>query len=103
MMLGPRGSGWLVAFGLLVSCSAATGQDASEPLRLEGILPTGGRTTVTESWSALQFTVENRAATAKQARVAVFYPERPDVHYSRDVWVPANARITSWVSIGPAP
>jgi hypothetical protein len=93
-----------VALGLLVLGGAsARGQDEPEPLRLEGLFPGGARASVTESWGTLQFTVENRSGAAKLARVVVFYPNRPDLQYVRDLWVPAHTRRTSWLTLGPAP
>ena len=92
--------------GLALSFSAlsvASAQDEPEPLRLEGLVPFGGRTSVTEAWSTLRFTIENRGPTARDARVVIFYPERRDVQFGRDVWVPGQSRITSWIPIGPAP
>lgn len=95
--------GWAVALGLLIAGpSAALGQEG-EPLRLEGLYPSGPRGSVTEAWGTLEFTVENRAEAAKLARVVVFYPSRPDAQYARDLRVPARARVTSWLSVGPAP
>ncbi len=61
------------------------------------------RTTVTEGWSTLQFDLRNLDTKGRDARVSVFYPERPDVQFTRDVWVPANASITTWITVGPAP
>lgn len=103
-MLRQRIREWVIAAFLLgLNCAAAIGQDDAEPLRLDGLFPVGGRVSLTESWGTLQFTVANWSYTAKQARVVVFYPNRPDVRYARDVWVPARARATSWLSVGPVP
>ena len=74
-----------------------------EPLRLEGLLPFGGRNTVTEGHGTLQFTIENRGDAAREARVIAFYRDRRDVQFGRDVWVPARSLITTWLPIGPAP
>jgi hypothetical protein len=94
----------IVALGAALSGPApASGQDAAEPLRLAGLLPVGARSSVTEAWGTLQFTVENRGDTPRQARVVAFYPEGRDLQFARDVWVPAHSRVTSWLSVGPAP
>ncbi|HSQ55613.1 MAG TPA: hypothetical protein VLM40_07700, partial [Gemmata sp.] len=83
--------------------TSAMAQPNSEPLRLDGLFPVGGRNTLTEAWGTLQFGIDNRGDDPRQARVVVFYPSQPDLHYTRDVWIPAHARVISWVSIGPAP
>jgi hypothetical protein len=94
----------VLALGVIVSATrVAPGQDDASPLRLEGLEPVGARSTVTEAWGTIRFTVENRGPTPRDARVTVFYNARPDVQYGRDVWVPAHARVTSWLPIGPAP
>ncbi len=92
-----------VALGLVfLATAAARGQDAGA-LRLEGLVPVGGLNVATESWGTFGFTVENRGPVDRDARVLVFYPERPDVQFGRDFWVPAGARVTGWLPIGPAP
>jgi hypothetical protein len=94
----------LIALTLLVIfLPAASAQDDSRLLRLEGLLPGGGRDTVTEAWSTLGFSIENRGETYREARVIVYYPDRRDLQFGRDVWIPARSRITSWLPIGPAP
>ncbi len=70
---------------------------------MSGLSPVGPRTTVTEGWSTLQFDLRNLDTKGRDARVSVFYPERPDVQFARDVWVPAHASLTTWIAIGPAP
>lgn len=97
-------SGRLIALTLLVTLlPAAAAQDDSKLLRLEGLLPDGGRDTVTEAWNTLGFSIENRGETSRDARVIVYYPDRRDVQFGRDVCIPARSRITSWLPIGPAP
>jgi hypothetical protein len=93
----------LVALGLTAFGTVAPAQDAPQSLRLEGLVPVGGRSTLTDGWGTLRFTVENRGAEAREARVVVFYPERRDVQFARDVWVPGGARATSWLPVGPPP
>jgi hypothetical protein len=89
----------LVASALLAG--PARGQDAG--FRLEGLAPAGGRTTVTEAWGTLRFTVTNADPAPHDLRVVAFYPERPEVQYARDVWVPARSRLSAWVPVGPIP
>jgi hypothetical protein len=96
--------GWAAVLGAL-ACggSRAPGQDERGPLRLEGLVPVAPRTSVTEAWGTLEFAVANWGDTPRQARVVAYYPARPDVQYARDLWVPAHARVASWLSVGPAP
>ena len=89
----------IVAAALLVG--PAHGQDRG--FRLDGLYPAGGRTTVTEAWGTLRFTVTNFDPVPRDLRVLVFYPEQPGVRYGRDVWVPAGSRLSAWVPVGPAP
>jgi hypothetical protein len=96
--------GWVLALGLLaLGGPRAMGQDEPEPLRFEGLYAAGARASLTEAWGTLQFSVENRASAAKLVRVVVFYPNRPELQFAREIWVPARARRTSWLSVGPAP
>ena len=91
----------LLLAALAVVSPRASGQDY--PLELQGLLPTGGRTTLTETWGTLQFDVTNRNATPREARVVVYFVDQPAVRYSRDVWVPARSTISSTLALGPAP
>ncbi|HEV3437975.1 MAG TPA: hypothetical protein VG122_11475 [Gemmata sp.] len=45
----------------------------------------------------------NTDTEGHDARVVVFYDNRPDVHYARDVFVPGRSTVSSWVTLGPAP
>lgn len=93
-----------VLVALLLSVVPALAQPAGDqPLQLLGVTPQGGRTSVTEAWGAVEFTVQNPNATGRDARVAVYYPEAPDVQYARDLWIPGRASVTAWVTVGPAP
>jgi hypothetical protein len=67
------------------------------------MLPAGPRSTVTEAWCSLKFTLTNPAAAERVFRVQAYYTERPTVRYGRDVRVPGRAAVTSWLSVGPAP
>jgi hypothetical protein len=91
---------WIVLAATVLAVPVAA---EDRGFRLEGLYPVGGRTSVTEAWGTLQFTVTNLDPAPHNLRVLVFYPEHPDVQYGRDVWVPANSRLTSWVTVGPAP
>ena len=92
---------WLALTAVAVPVASA--QDEAVPLRLQGLVPVGGRNSVTESWGTLRFTIENLGSANRDARVVVSYADRPEVQFGRDVWVPARSRITSWLTIGPAP
>ncbi len=89
---------------LLLALSAAPAQDRDRPvLRVDGIVPGGLRTSVTESWCTFDFTITNFSDQDRLARVMVFYSDRPDVQYGRDVWVPARASLSTWLLAGPIP
>jgi hypothetical protein len=94
-----------IILGLLACSGPALRAQETDPklLRAEGFIPTGPRSSVTESPGTLQVTVDNPDTTDKDARVVVFYSARRDVQYARDVWVPAHSSITTWIPIGPAP
>ncbi len=47
------------------------------------------------------FSVTNWTNQDRLARVLVFFPDRPDVQYGRDVWVPAHSTQSSWMLVGP--
>ena len=99
-MAGARGCrGAALAVALLAAGPAR----AADPLRLEGLLPAGGRSALTDRPGVLRFTLTNTTAEPRDARVLVFYPGRPDIQYGRDVWVPGKAQLTSWVPVGPPP
>src|SRR5262249_5231970 len=55
-----------------------------------------------ESWGAYDFTLSNKTGIDRAGRVFAFLKGRPDVQYGRDVWVPANATLSSWMLVGPA-
>jgi hypothetical protein len=94
----------LVGLALFLAVlSVAKAQEKTETLRLAGLAPSGGRNTLTEGWGTLRFTIENLGDSPREARVVVYYTNRRDVQFGRDVWVPARSQITSWLSIGPAP
>lgn len=73
-----------------------------EPLRLAGVVPGSVRTSATESWGMYDFNLTNLSDRDRQARLLVFFPDRPDVQYGRDVWVPAHSSLSSWLLVGPA-
>ena len=35
--------------------------------------------------------------------MVAFYPERPEVQFARDVFIPGRSSVYAWLSIGPAP
>jgi hypothetical protein len=92
-----------LAVAVALSPAARSQESDGAPLRLRGFEAAGLRRTVTESWGTFRFIVANPAAADRDARVLVFYPERPDVQFGRDVWVPAGASLSAWVPVGPAP
>ncbi len=85
-------------------CSAAPAQQRETPsLVLGGVTPGGVRTSATESWGTYDFNVTNWTDQDRLARVLAFFPDRPDVQYGRDVWVPARSTQSSWMLVGPTP
>ena len=90
-------------FVFLTFVSVARSQQPDRPtLRLEGVLPVGPRASVTESGGTLQFELSNLSDTAREARLVVFYAERSDEQFGRDVWVPPRSTVSSWLTVGPA-
>ena len=90
-----------IALAAALLAVPATAEDRG--FRLEGLYPTGGRSSVTEAGATLRFTVTNRDPEPQGLRVLVFDPEQPDVRFGRDVWIPANRQLTYRVTVGPAP
>jgi hypothetical protein len=58
---------------------------------------------LTEKWGTLELTLVNPNATDREARLLVFYSSQPRIQYGRDVWLPGNSILTTWMLIGPAP
>lgn len=101
----PRGWLALRSFGLLgclALAAAAPAQDRENPvLRVDGLIPGALRTSVTESWGTFDLRVTNFSDRDRLARVLMFYADRPDVQYGRDVWVPAKSSLVTWLLAGP--
>jgi hypothetical protein len=98
----------LIAFAglglaLLAAPAAPAAEDEAATLRINGIHPGGLRIYVTDAWGSFDFDLTNLTDTDRQARVVVFYQQRPDEEYGRDVWVPARSTVRSWMLVGPAP
>jgi len=92
---------WILCLAGLAGSVRAQGD--GEPLQLQGVALGGTRTSVTEAWGTAYVTVANTSATAREARVVLFYQNQPDVQFGRDLWVPAGSAMTAWLPIGPAP
>jgi hypothetical protein len=91
-----------LGIGLLFS-SSASAQDRGPPtLRLGGVAPGGLRISATESWGAFDFNVTNLTDTDRPARAVMFFVEKPEVQYGRDLWVPAHSTLATWMLVGPA-
>src|SRR5579859_54925 len=86
---------------LLGFACAAKGQPP--PLRLEGVQSSPLRQFVTDNWGTFDFTLTNSSDSDRRARVVIFYVDRPEEQYSRDVWVPAHSTVRSWLLTGRAP
>ncbi|HEX3147734.1 MAG TPA: hypothetical protein VHR66_06595 [Gemmataceae bacterium] len=94
----------VLLLALILGGSRATAQE-NEPskLTLLAVNVGGIRPTVTEGWSLLNIVVANSDSMPRDARVVVFYDGEPNVQYARDLRVPAGARLSSTVTVGPAP
>src|SRR4051812_13950579 len=101
-MLPDRLRAYLIILGALAA-SPQSGRGQDGPLRLQGLVPNGARTTLTDEWGTLQFSVVNPASEGRDARVVVLFPDQPAVQYGRDVWVPARSARTAWLPVGPPP
>jgi hypothetical protein len=94
----------IVLLAVLLAAPTAGAQEPDAPrLLLSGIQTGGTRNTVTEGWSKIDFIVTNRTDSDRKVRVFAFYENRKDIQYGRELWVPAQAAITSWLPVGPAP
>ena len=94
-----------VAAAAIVLAFAAVPTPAQEksPLRVSGLGPGGLRMSVTERWGAISFSVRNPSDRPREARVVVYHDGEDFSEYARDLWVPANAEVTSWMALGPVP
>ena len=90
-----------VAFSALLWPSGVAGHEPG--FRVDGLSPAGGRTSITETWNTLRFTITNFNPDPKDVRIIVFYPQAPDVQFGREVRVPAESRLTTDLPVGPAP
>ena len=87
----------------LIGVEITSAQDSlPPPLRLDGVQPGGVRRNATESWGSFDFHVTNTTEIDRHARVVLFYDGQPDVQYGRELWIPANSTISSWLLVGPA-
>jgi hypothetical protein len=94
---------FVVAFIVaLLGATGASAQDGGPTLWLGGLTPGGLRVSATDSWGVFDFNVQNRTNVDRTARVVMFFNDRPDVRYARDVWVPARTTVTTWMLVGPA-
>jgi len=100
--LAPR-SPIALALALLALVPPRAPAQPPPPLSVAGLTPVGVRGSVTEAHVTLEFSVTNHTAESRTARVTAFYPDRPEVRYARDVWVPGRARATGYLTVGPAP
>jgi hypothetical protein len=95
----------LLVFGalFLYGAPAIAQQHPPAPLYLAGLIPSGIRTSASESWCAYDFILSNPTDTDRMARVLVFFEGQPDMQYGRDVWLPAHSSLATWMMVGPAP
>lgn len=99
----PRRPWSCLVFALaLLPLAPAAAQDVT-PLRVSGFSPAGLRNSLSEKWSAMTFSVTNFGPTPRDVRVVVSYEGEPFDGYARDLTVPGNSIVQSWVAVGPAP
>jgi hypothetical protein len=58
---------------------------------------------VTDTWGTLRIELTNRSASPRDVRVVVFYPDQPNVQFGRDLWLPPQSVMSSWLTVGNAP
>jgi len=94
---------WLavIAHGLVLTAQGRGQQADDQPLKLKSVVVGPVRGTLTDRWTTLEAYIMNPNPTARDARLMVFYADRPDAQYGRDIWIPANSTVTTWVPIGP--
>ena len=100
MRVGCLGVGLWLALGRCPSASAQPAEPA--PLRLSGVLPGGVSMVATDRWQTYDFALANPTDTDRIGRLVVFFPDRRDLQYGRDVWVPARSTMATWLLVGPA-
>jgi hypothetical protein len=92
-----------LCLGLALFTPSATAQERRpQPLRLNGLVPSGVRNSATTSWGTYYFDLTNFTDTDRNARVLVFFSGKPDEQFGRDVWVPAHSTLKTWMLVGPA-
>jgi hypothetical protein len=96
----------LVGFAAVLALLCAGGRVAGQglsPLGVSGLGPGGLRIAVTERWGSITFAVRNLSDAPREARVVVYHDGDEFSEYARDLWVPARAEVTAWMSVGPVP
>src|SRR6266851_2288000 len=103
--IGTRRGLILLVLGLGLSSSRPlrAQEQTIRPLRLQGLELNGLHSTLTENWITLELTVGNPNSEGRDARVVVFYANQPEIQYARDVWVPPQSSLMTWMLLGPAP
>lgn len=91
-----------LALALLGVGGRAMAQDRPA-LGVSGLGPGGLRIAVTERWGSISFAIRNTSDVPREARVVVYHQGDEFTEYARDLWVPANAEVSAWMSIGPVP
>lgn len=94
----PFRPGWLLT-ALALLGATARGQDP--PVRLQGLVPGGTRTTLTDAWGLLRAELINSGPTDRDVRVTVLFPDQPAIQFGRDVHIPARSALQTWVPIRP--
>jgi len=76
---------------------------AEDDVRLQGLLPGGARTTLTDAWGVLGTELVNPGPTDREVRVMILFPDQPAVQFGRDVRIPARSTMKTWVPVRPPP
>ncbi len=92
-----------VILSTILSSAVHAQRKESSPVRVGGLDPNGGRSSVTENWGSLGIDLTNPEPIPRAIRIAIFYADQPNVQFERDIWVPAESRVHTWLTIGPAP
>lgn len=75
---------------------------AEDPdLVIDGMMVRGVRRDVTTSWGQVEFDVINRSTDARTFRLLTQYQGQTNLQYGRDLWMPGQSKLASWLTIGP--
>ena len=108
MSLSPRVRSRLIIASLLVvgnglAAHRIAAQDQAAALRVEHSAVNanvgGLHLCVPEKWSVLDLVVTNPLDEPREILSATYFDGAPTLQYGRRVWVPARARLTTWLPV----